>query len=145
LQEQGGKTKSCEIPARHRSCPKKAVSPAQGFRSGVAGGEALRAGGGQAPGALHHITCLRATHRQICRSIERRNIFKDNTDRNRFLERLGSVLQKTSTPCYGWALIPAKSRLLKLCDDFGKTDSRSILVPERLETRNFNHVPFASI
>jgi hypothetical protein len=35
------------------------------------------------------------------RGIERRNIFKDNTDRNRFLERLGSVLQKTSTPCYG--------------------------------------------
>ena len=33
-----------------------------------------------APGALHHI---------ICRGIERRNIFKDNTDRNRFLERLG--------------------------------------------------------
>ena len=56
------------------------------------------------PGALHHI---------ICRGIERRNIFKDNTDRNRFLERLGSVLQKTST-----------------------------LVLERLETRNFNPVPF---
>jgi len=42
LQEQGSKTKSCEI-------------------------EALRAGGGQAPGALHHI---------ICRGIERRNIVK---------------------------------------------------------------------
>ena len=28
-----------------------------------------------APGALHHI---------ICRGIKRRNIFKDNTDRNRF-------------------------------------------------------------
>jgi hypothetical protein len=35
-----------------------------------------------------------------------------------FLERLGSVLQKTSTPCYGWVLSPAMSRLLKLCDDF---------------------------
>jgi len=56
-----------------------------------------------APGALHHI---------ICRGIERRNIFKDNTDRNRFLERLGSVLQKTSTPCYGWALIPNHFHLL---------------------------------
>jgi len=54
-------------------------------------------------GALHHI---------ICRGIERRNIFKDNTDRNRFLERLGSVLQKTSTPCYGWALIPNHFHLL---------------------------------
>jgi len=56
-----------------------------------------------APSALHHI---------ICRGIERRNIFKDNTDRNRFLERLGSVLQKTSTPCYGWALIPNHFHLL---------------------------------
>jgi REP element-mobilizing transposase RayT len=56
-----------------------------------------------APGALHHI---------ICRGIERRNIFKDNTDRNRFLERLGSVLEKTSTPCYGWALIPNHFHLL---------------------------------
>ena len=55
------------------------------------------------PGALHHI---------ICRGIERRNIFKDNTDRDRFLERLGSVLQKTSTPCYGWALIPNHFHLL---------------------------------
>jgi len=43
-----------------------------------------------APDTLHHI---------ICGGIERRKIFKDNTDRNRFLERLGSVLQKTSTPC----------------------------------------------
>jgi len=54
-------------------------------------------------GCLHHI---------ICRGIERRNIFKDNTDRNRFPERLGSVLQKTSTPCYGWALIPNHFHLL---------------------------------
>ncbi|RZB33971.1 MAG: hypothetical protein SRB2_03364 [Desulfobacteraceae bacterium Eth-SRB2] len=56
-----------------------------------------------APGALHHI---------ICRGIERRNIFKDNTDRNRFLERLSLVFQKTSTPCYGWALIPNHFHLL---------------------------------
>jgi len=52
---------------------------------------------------LHHI---------ICRGIERQDIFKDNTDRNRFLERLGSVLQKSSTPCYGWALIPNHFHLL---------------------------------
>ncbi|MGB2930383.1 MAG: transposase [Desulfobacterales bacterium] len=56
-----------------------------------------------APGALHHI---------ICRGIERRNIFRDNTDRNRFIERLGSVLQKSATPCYAWALIPSHFHLL---------------------------------
>jgi len=56
-----------------------------------------------APGALHHI---------ICRGMERRNIFKDNTDKNRFLERLGSVLQKTSTP-----LLPASfSRCIAATD-----------------------------
>jgi len=49
-----------------------------------------------APGALHHI---------ICRGIERRNIFRDNTDRNRSVERLGAVLQKSTTPCYVWAML----------------------------------------
>lgn len=48
-------------------------------------------------GGLHHI---------ICRGIERRKIFWDDTDRNRFIERLGEVLSGTSTPCYGWALLP---------------------------------------
>ena len=56
-----------------------------------------------APGAFHHI---------ICRGIEKRNIFRDNTDRNRFLERLGFVLQETDTPCFGWALIPNHFHLL---------------------------------
>ncbi len=56
-----------------------------------------------APGALHHI---------ICRGIERRNIFRNSTDRNRFLERLGTVLQKSATPCYAWALIPNHFHLL---------------------------------
>jgi len=32
-----------------------------------------------APAALHHI---------ICRGIDRKNIFKNNTDQNQFLERL---------------------------------------------------------
>ncbi len=56
-----------------------------------------------APGALHHI---------ICRGIERRNIFRNSTDRNRFLERFGAVLQKSATPCYAWALIPNHFHLL---------------------------------
>lgn len=56
-----------------------------------------------APGALHHI---------ICRGIERRKIFIDNADRDNFLERLGIILNETSTPCYGWALIPNHFHLL---------------------------------
>ena len=35
-----------------------------------------------APGALHHI---------IIRGIERKAIFKDNTDRDNFVERLGQM------------------------------------------------------
>ena len=34
-----------------------------------------------APGALHHI---------ICRGIEQRNIFRDDTDRNRVVDRLSA-------------------------------------------------------
>jgi len=56
-----------------------------------------------ASGALHHI---------ICRGIGRGNIFRDNTDRNRLLERLGVVLTKSATPCYAWTLIPNHFHLL---------------------------------
>lgn len=50
-----------------------------------------------APGAIHHI---------IGRGIERRKIFNDDADRESFLRRLGVVIEETSTPCYGWALMP---------------------------------------
>jgi len=56
-----------------------------------------------APGALHHI---------IFRGIERRKIFRDNKDRDNFLDRLGNVLSDTDTPCYAWALIPNRVHLL---------------------------------
>jgi hypothetical protein len=44
-----------------------------------------------APGALHHI---------VIREIERRGIFKDDKDREDFLERLSGLIQETATPCY---------------------------------------------
>jgi len=56
-----------------------------------------------APGALHHI---------IFRGIERRKIFRDNKDRDDFLDRLGNVLSDSGTPCYAWALIPNHVHLL---------------------------------
>ena len=56
-----------------------------------------------APGALHHI---------IFRGLERRKIFRDNKDRDNFLDRLGRVLQETGTTCYAWALIPNHAHLL---------------------------------
>jgi putative transposase len=56
-----------------------------------------------APGAFHHI---------IARGIERSDIFKDNTDRNNFLNRLGGIIKETNTHCFGWALIPNHFHLL---------------------------------
>lgn len=56
-----------------------------------------------APGALHHI---------IVRGIERRKIFKDNADRQSFIERLGHILSDNQTPCYAWALMPNHFHLL---------------------------------
>jgi putative transposase len=56
-----------------------------------------------APGALHHI---------IVRGIERRKIFKDDTDRIDFLNRLEKVLSETDTDCFAWALIPNHFHIL---------------------------------
>ena len=56
-----------------------------------------------APGAVHHI---------ICRGIERRKIFLDDLDRDRFVARFGEVLQKTETRCFAWSLLPNHFHLL---------------------------------
>ena len=56
-----------------------------------------------APGALHHI---------IARGINRKEIFRDDKDRDSFLERLGDILAETQTPCFAWALIPNHFHLL---------------------------------
>jgi hypothetical protein len=37
--------------------------------------------------------------------IERRKILFDDTDRNNFIDRVGSIVTETNTACYGWALI----------------------------------------
>jgi REP element-mobilizing transposase RayT len=56
-----------------------------------------------APGALHHI---------IVRGIERKTIFKDDADRDNFLERLQNILTDSNTSCFAWALIPNHFHLL---------------------------------
>ena len=50
-----------------------------------------------APGVLHHI---------MIRGIERRKIFRDNKDREDFLDPLGKHLPETQMSCNAWALIP---------------------------------------
>jgi putative transposase len=54
-------------------------------------------------GTLHHI---------IVRGIERSPIFKDDRDRQRFLERLEKLVDETGTKIYAWALIPNHLHLL---------------------------------
>jgi REP element-mobilizing transposase RayT len=56
-----------------------------------------------APGAVHHI---------IARGIERRAIFRDDEDRDRFVLRLGELVIETGTVCYAWALVPNHFHLL---------------------------------
>ena len=55
------------------------------------------------PDLLHHV---------IVRGIERGVIFKDDADRNDFIDRLRFLLQETGTRCCAWALIPNHFHLL---------------------------------
>jgi putative transposase len=48
----------------------------------------------------------------IQRGIERREIFKDDADREEFLRRLEEGLNATGSKCYGWALMPNHFHLL---------------------------------
>jgi len=57
----------------------------------------------QAPGVLHHV---------IIRGIERREIFKDNKDRDNLLDRLGGLLPEERITCYAWALLSNHAHLL---------------------------------
>ncbi len=56
-----------------------------------------------APGVLHHI---------MIRGIERRKIFRNNKDREDFLDRLSNLLPKTETLCYAWAILPNHAHFL---------------------------------
>lgn len=56
-----------------------------------------------APGALHHI---------IVRGIERRKIFRDDSDREDLMRRLGEVLGDSQTPCFAWSFLPNHFHLL---------------------------------
>lgn len=56
-----------------------------------------------APGVLHHI---------MIRGIERRNIFRTDTDREDLLDRLSDLLPKTGASCYAWAFMPNHAHFL---------------------------------
>ena len=56
-----------------------------------------------APGVLHHV---------MIRGIERRKIFRNNKDREDFIERLEILCPETHTNCYAWAFIPNHAHFL---------------------------------
>ncbi|MBN2033916.1 MAG: transposase [Deltaproteobacteria bacterium] len=48
----------------------------------------------------------------MIRGIERRKIFRDNKDRENFIERLSVLLPKTKTRYYSWVLMPDHVHML---------------------------------
>jgi len=56
-----------------------------------------------APGILHHI---------IIRRIERRKIFRDDRNKDNFIERLAALLSETKTICYAWVLMSNHAHFL---------------------------------
>lgn len=55
------------------------------------------------PNVLHHV---------IVRGIEKRDIFADDADKERFISRLSELLTKGSTKCYAWSLMSNHLHLL---------------------------------
>ncbi|MBU1122358.1 MAG: transposase, partial [Candidatus Omnitrophica bacterium] len=51
------------------------------------------------------------------RGIERKEIFKDDTDREEFLTRFEDALDKTKSVCYAWVLMPNHIHLICLLFD----------------------------
>ena len=56
-----------------------------------------------APGVLHHV---------MIRGIERREIFRNNTDRENFIDRLEILCPATQTNCYAWAFMSNHAHFL---------------------------------
>ena len=56
-----------------------------------------------APGALNHI---------IVRGIERAKVFRNDTDRNDFLNRMDKLISETKSRCFAWALLSNHFHLL---------------------------------
>jgi len=56
-----------------------------------------------APGTLHHV---------IIRGIEKRRIVDDDSDREKFVRRLGDLAEETKTKIYAWSLMSNHAHLL---------------------------------
>ena len=55
-----------------------------------------------APDTLHHV---------LVRGLERRRIFRDDTDRREFVARVGALAEGGAVRVYAWALLPTHAHL----------------------------------
>ena len=83
-----------------------------------------------APGVLHHV---------IIRGIERRNIFKNDQDRNNFLERLATLLPETRISCYAWAFMSNHAHFLFRTSDVSLSTLMRRLLTGYVVTFNRRH------
>jgi len=63
-----------------------------------------------APGILHHL---------IIRVIERRDIFRDKIDQEKFVDRLSQLIPETQASCYAWVLMTNHALFLFRSGPFG--------------------------
>ena len=63
----------------------------------------------------------------MIRGIERRKVFRDNKDRENFLERLANLLPETQTACYGWVLIANPDDIFSKCKQPKKVKVKDLL------------------
>jgi putative transposase len=82
------------------------------------------------PGAVHHI---------IIRGIERRSIFRDNCDRDDFIDRLATLLPETKTACYAWTFMPNHAHFLFRSGEVGLSTLMRKLLTGYAVTFNKRH------
>ena len=63
----------------------------------------------------------------MIRGIERRKVFRDNKDRENFLERLANLLPETQTACYGWVLTANPDDIFSKCKQPKKVKVKGLL------------------
>ena len=83
-----------------------------------------------APGVLHHV---------IIRGIERKTIFRDQTDQENFVDRLSQLVPATQTSCYAWVLMNNHAHFLFRSGPSGLADLMRRLLTGYAVSFNHRH------
>jgi REP element-mobilizing transposase RayT len=76
---------------------------------------------------MHPVCCIII----IIRGIERRAIFKDDFDRENFIERLSTLVPETQTICYAWVLMSNHAHFLLRRGPGGRASGVGVRVSKR--------------